>query len=184
MHFSSIVWPFVPLTFAFPLEPRGAPEFVITNLGATFPYPIPPYGLPSVNSFIDISVTYPDPTSSTGNNLNTTCSAVWPEGTDPAPVDWTACASSSLQFRLPADGWTSTTNFTVELWETLASSGSGLDASQLLTSDIGNPSDPNAYLFCIEKGKFNPLTCTLTGPQGQMQRTVLLPVVELSSRPA
>ncbi|KAI1747011.1 hypothetical protein F4782DRAFT_522749 [Xylaria castorea] len=184
MHAPAVVWSFIPLALALPLESRDAPEFIITDLRATFPYPYPPYGLPSVNSLVDISVTYPDPASSIGNALNTTCSVGWPAGTDPAPTEWTPCASPSLQFRLPANGWTSTTNFTVEFWETLTSSGTGLDASHILTSDIGNPSDPNAYLFCIQKGKFNPLTCTLTGPMGQTQRTVVLPAVEQSSRPA
>ncbi|KAI0466928.1 hypothetical protein F4859DRAFT_526201 [Xylaria cf. heliscus] len=184
MHTPIIVWSFIPITFAAALHSRDAPEFTITDLGATFPYPFPPYGLPSVNSFVEISVTYPDPTSSVGTTLNTTCSVGWPEGTDPGPTEWTLCASPSLQFRLSPDGWTSTTNFTVELWETLTSSGSGLDASHILTSNPGNPNDPDSYIFCLQMGKFNPLTCTLTGPMGQMPRIVVLPVVKQSSRPA
>lgn len=206
----------LPLASAHPVEPRDAPQFVITDLGATFPYPNSPYGVPSVDSVLTISVTYPDPSSPTESTLSTTCSLNWPKGTDPAPTAWTPCVDPALQLRLPTDGWTRTTNFTVELWETLTPSGyvdgtdresnsgfgllmilnrvgllidiilhrTGLVASQLLTSDLGNPSDPNAYMFCIQKGKFNPLTCTLTGPTGQIQRQVVMPAVGENSRPA
>ncbi|KAJ8115614.1 hypothetical protein ONZ43_g4629 [Nemania bipapillata] len=174
----------LPAAFTHPLKSRDAPEFVITDLGATFPYPQGPYGVPSVNSNLVISVTYPDPSSTTGATLSTTCSLNWPKGTDPAPTEWTPCADPALQFRLPADGWTSTTNFTVELWETLTASGNGLEGSQLIVDDPANPSDPDAYIFCLQKGKFNPLTCTLTGPFGQTQRTVVIPAAEESSRPA
>ncbi|KAI0878533.1 hypothetical protein GGS24DRAFT_443242 [Hypoxylon argillaceum] len=189
MHASSTMRSFIPvaltlpLAFAYPLESRDTPQFVITDLGATFPYPNSPYGDPSVNSNLVISVTYPDSSSTTGATLNTTCSLNWPEGTDPAPTEWAPCADPLLQLRLPADGWTSTTNFTVELWETLTAAGTGLDASQLITSDPGNPSDPDAYMFCLQKGKFNPLTCTLTGPYGQTQRTIIIPAAEEGSRP-
>ncbi|KAI0403088.1 hypothetical protein F4802DRAFT_323743 [Xylaria palmicola] len=184
MRARTIAWASLPLAYALPLEPRDAPEFTITGLSATFPYPSSPYGDPTVDSHLDISVTYPDPASSTGATLSTTCSLNWPEGTDPAPTAWTPCADPSLQFRLPAEGWTSTTKFTVELWEELTAAGTGLDASHLITSNPGNPSDPNAFMFCVQKGKFNPLTCTLTGPFGQAPRTVVLPAVEQSSRPA
>ncbi|KAI1160049.1 hypothetical protein F5B18DRAFT_634295 [Nemania serpens] len=190
MHTASAMRSLFPLAFALPLasahpvEPRDAPQFVITDLGATFPYPNSPYGVPSVDSVLTISVTYPDPSSPTESTLSTTCSLNWPKGTDPAPTAWTPCVDPALQLRLPTDGWTRTTNFTVELWETLTPSGTGLVASQLLTSDLGNPSDPNAYMFCIQKGKFNPLTCTLTGPTGQIQRQVVMPAVGENSRPA
>ncbi|KAI0101925.1 hypothetical protein GGR51DRAFT_528955 [Nemania sp. FL0031] len=173
----------LPLAFAHPLKSRDGPEFVITDLRATFPYKSGPYGDPSVNSVLTISVTYPDPSSTTGATLSTTCSLNWPEGTDPAPTEWTACADPTLQFRLPSDGFTSTTRFTVELWETLTADGTGLDASQVLASDPGNSSDPDGYMFCLQMGKFNPLTCTLTGPYGQSQRTVIMPAVEEASRP-
>ncbi|KAI1468601.1 uncharacterized protein F4812DRAFT_423786 [Daldinia caldariorum] len=167
---------------ALPLEPRDTPEFKITSLGATFPYP-GVYGVDSVNSFVNIAVTYPDPSSTSGATLDTTCRVDWPAGTNPGPTEWTPCANPALQFRLPADGWTSYTNFRVELFEELASDGSGLDASHILTSNPGNSSDPNAYMFCLQMGKFNPLTCTLTGPMGQSQRTVVMPTTEESARP-
>ncbi|KAI1178511.1 hypothetical protein F4777DRAFT_537979 [Nemania sp. FL0916] len=174
----------LPLALAVPLEPRDGPEFVLTGLAGTFPYPYPPYGDYSVNSKLVISVTYPDPSSTTGPPLNTTCSVGWPEGIDPAPTGWTPCAAPSLEFRLPAYGYTSDTNFTLELWETTSSTGSGLFGSQILRSNPGNPSDPYGYLFCIQKGKFNPLTCDLTGPLGQGSGRVTIPAVEEAVIPA
>ncbi|KAI1118099.1 hypothetical protein F5Y14DRAFT_401059 [Nemania sp. NC0429] len=171
----------LPLASALPVEPRDAPQFVITDLKATFPYPDGPYGVPAVDSFVNMAVTYPDPSSPTTATTTTSCRLAWPRGIDPGPTAWTPCADPALQVRLPADGWTRTTNFTVELWETLTPSGTGLDASNLLTH---NPNDPDAYLLCIQMGKFNPLTCTLTGPMGQRQRQVVMPAVEESSRPA
>ncbi|KAI0189279.1 hypothetical protein F4808DRAFT_44602 [Astrocystis sublimbata] len=184
MQTRGTLWSLLPLALALPLETRDNPEFVITNLQATLPTAPGPYGLTKVDSSINISVTFPDPASGTGGTLGTTCNASWPKGTPPAPTEWTTCTNSALQFRLPALGWKSDADFTVEFWEPLTSSGSGLDASHLLKADPGNPSDPDGYLFCIQMGKFNPLTCTLTGPQGGSTRMVSLPAVEESSRPA
>lgn len=174
----------LPLASAHPVERQQGSQFVITNLGATFPYPNSPYGVPAIDSFVTISVNYPDPSSPTESTLDTTCTLRWPRGTDPGPTAWTPCADPALQFRLPVNGWTSTTNFAVELWETLTTSGTALDASHILTSSPGNTSDPNTYMFCLQMGKFNPLTCTLTGPMGQSQRQVVMPTVEEGSRPA
>ncbi|KAI1660149.1 hypothetical protein F4813DRAFT_351125 [Daldinia decipiens] len=167
---------------ALPLEPRDTPEFTITSLGATFPYP-GVYGVDSVNSFVNVAVTYPDASSTSDATLNTTCRVDWPAGTNPGPTEWTACANPALQFRLPADGWTATTNFRVELFEELASNGAGLYATHILTSNPGNSSDPNAYMFCLQMGKFNPLTCTLTGPWGQSPRTVVMSTTNENGRP-
>ncbi|KAI4860356.1 hypothetical protein F4820DRAFT_110294 [Hypoxylon rubiginosum] len=174
--------PLLSLALALPLEPRDTPEFTITSLGATLPYP-GVYGLPAVDSHVSIAVTYPDPSSTSGSTLNTTCRVDWPSGTNPGPTDWTPCGDPTLQFRLPADGWTSDTNFQVELWETMTSNGAGLDATQILASNPGNPSDPNAYMFCLQMGKFNPLTCTLTGPYGQTPRTVVMVPTQESAQP-
>ncbi|KAK6069385.1 hypothetical protein SCUP234_10697 [Seiridium cupressi] len=180
--FASLL-PVLPLTLAHPLQPRDTSEFTITSLSATFPYPYPPYGLDSVDSFVGVAVTYPDASSTDGATLSTTCRVDWPAGTNPGPTAWAECADPALQFRLPTDGWTGTTNFNVELFQTTTSTGTGLDASHILTSNPGNSSDPNAYMFCLQKGKFNPLTCTLTGPYGQTQRTVVLSTSGVSSRP-
>ncbi|KAI8623493.1 hypothetical protein F5Y19DRAFT_458329 [Xylariaceae sp. FL1651] len=179
----STLLPLLSFSLALPLEARDAPALTITDLRATFPYPYGPYGDNSVNSFVNIVLSYPDTSSTAGTTLSTTCSVNWPAGTNPGPTAWTACADLALQFRLPADGWTSTTNFRVELWQTLTSEGAGLDASHILTSNPGNPSDPNALMFCLQMGKFNPLTCTLTGPLGQSQRTVAMSTVQESIIP-
>ncbi|KAH6646226.1 hypothetical protein BKA67DRAFT_96879 [Truncatella angustata] len=186
MHSSGIltsVLAVVPLALSHPLNTRDAQDFTITSLSATFPYPYPPYGLDSVDSFVSIAVSYPDVSSTSGGTLSTTCRVDWPAGTSPGSTNWTTCGDGALQFRLPADGWTSTTNFGVELFETVSADGSGLDASHILTSNPGNPSDPNAFMFCLQKGKFNPLTCTLTGPYGVSARTVVLTATEESVRP-
>lgn len=114
--------PLLSLALALPLEPRDAPEFTITSLSATFPYP-GVYGKPTVYSFVDLKVTYPDPSSASGATLNTTCRVDWAEGTNPGPTSWTPCADEALQLRLPTEGWNSTTKFEVELWETMTSNG-------------------------------------------------------------
>ncbi|KAI0835634.1 hypothetical protein F5Y06DRAFT_275916 [Hypoxylon sp. FL0890] len=176
------VLPLLSPTLALPLEPRDAPVFNITSLSATFPYP-GVYGKPTVDSFVDVAISYPDLSSTNEPIINTTCSVNWPAGTDPGPTAWTTCANAALQFRLPEDGWTGTTNFRVEFWDELKPDGSGLDITHYLTSDPGNSSDPNAYMFCLQMGKFNPLTCTLTGPMGESERTVVMSATEESARP-
>lgn len=116
--------PLLPLTLALPLESRDTtPQFNITSLGATFPYP-GVYGVDSVNSYVNIAVSYPD-SSSTNESavLSTSCRVDWPAGTTPGPTSWAPCTDTALQFRLPAEGWTSYTNFRVELWEQLKSDG-------------------------------------------------------------
>ncbi|KAI1104091.1 hypothetical protein F4804DRAFT_206239 [Jackrogersella minutella] len=183
MYSSIILTSLLPLlSHALPVSPRDAPEFAISSLSATFPYP-GVYGVDSVNSFVNVALTYPDASSTNGSTLSTSCRVDWPAGTNPGPTAWTPCTDAAVQFRLPADGWTSDTNFRVEFWEQLTSDGSGLDATNYLTFDPGNSSDPNAYLFCLQMGKFNPLTCTLTGPYGESARTVVMSGTEESARP-
>ncbi|KAI1264920.1 hypothetical protein F5Y18DRAFT_71007 [Xylariaceae sp. FL1019] len=169
------------LALAKPISRQSSPTFTITDLSATYPYPFPPYGLDEVDSHLTISVTYPtvsDPTATT----STTCTISWPKGTPPAPSStWTPCSDPTLEFRLPVSGWSSDTHFTVEFWETTSSEGAGLQGSTLLTS---GPADPSGKLFCIQKGKFNPLTCTFNGPFGSTQNTVVIPAVEESQQPA
>ncbi|KAI0179590.1 hypothetical protein GGR52DRAFT_570470 [Hypoxylon sp. FL1284] len=174
--------PLLSLALGRPLEPRDTAEFTITSLSGTFPSP-PPYGVPSVNSSVSIAVTYPDPSSATGATLDTSCKVGWPAGTTPGPTAWTPCDDSTLQFRMTADGWTSYANFEVELWETMTAEGAGLDATQIIRSDPGNSSDPNAYMFCLQKGKFNPTTCSLDGPLGTTPRTIVMTPITESSRP-
>lgn len=112
--------PLTLLSFALAASHKlfDGPEFTITTLSATFPS-TGPDGLDPVNSFVDIALTYPDNDAV----LSTTCRVDWPAGTQPGPTAWTPCANRALQFRFPADGWTSTTNFRVEVWETLTSQG-------------------------------------------------------------
>ncbi|KAI0138637.1 hypothetical protein F4776DRAFT_619303 [Hypoxylon sp. NC0597] len=174
--------PLLSLALALPLEPRDTPVFNITSLSATFPYP-GVYGVDSVNSFVNVALSYPDISSANEETISTACRVDWPAGTNPGPTAWTPCTDAALQFRLPADGWTGTTSFRVEFWEELTPDGAGLDTSHYLTSNPGNPSDPNAYMFCLQMGKFNPLTCTLTGPMGQSTRTVVMSATEESARP-
>ncbi|KAI1410076.1 hypothetical protein F5Y13DRAFT_168293 [Hypoxylon sp. FL1857] len=185
MYKPSVLISFLPIlssALALPLDARDAPVFNITSLSATFPYH-GVYGVDSVNSFVDVALSYPDASSASKPILTTTCRVNWPAGTNPGPTAWTPCANAALQFRLPADGWNSTTNFRAEFWEELTPNGAGLDATHYLTSDPGNPSDPNAYMFCIQMGKFNPLTCSLTGPMGESARTVVMSATEESARP-
>jgi hypothetical protein len=108
------ILPALSCALAHPLRQRDTSDFTITSLNATFPYPYPPYGLDAVDSSVNVGLTYPGADSSLSS---TTCSVGWPSGTNPGPTDWTACADAALQFRLPTDGWTSTTNFRVEFWQ-------------------------------------------------------------------
>ncbi|KAI2462820.1 hypothetical protein F4781DRAFT_172355 [Annulohypoxylon bovei var. microspora] len=185
MHSQTIITSLLPLlslSLALPLEPRDTPEFTLTSLSATFPDP-GVYGVDAVDSFVNVALTYPDASSTSGATLDTTCSVNWAYGTNPGPTAWTPCADTAVQFRLPTDGWTSTTNFRVEFWEQLTSDGSGLDATHYIDMNPGNPSDPNAVMFCLQKGKFNPLTCTLTGPYGESATTVSMAATEESAIP-
>ncbi|KAI1458210.1 hypothetical protein F4805DRAFT_150772 [Annulohypoxylon moriforme] len=158
------ILPLLSLSLALPVEQRDTTEFTLTSLDATFPES-GVYGDENVDSFVNVGLTY-------GATLNTTCRVSWPAGTSPGPTAWTACADKDIQFRLPTDGWTSTTNFRVEFWEQLTPDGSGLDATHYIAMNPSNPNDPASVMFCLQKGKFNPLTCTLTGPYGESARTV------------
>ncbi|KAI1339093.1 hypothetical protein F5Y15DRAFT_384773 [Xylariaceae sp. FL0016] len=176
------ILPSLSFGLALPLQARDTSEFNITGLSATFPYPGFD-GVDEVDSYVSISVSYPAPASTDGAALSTTCRVDWAKGTDPGPTEWTPCVDTSMQFRLPADGWTNDENFRVELWEDL-SDGSGLDASHILKAGPAYGGDPDAYMFCIQKGKFNPLTCDFTGPYGSTHNTVVMPTTEESTRPA
>ncbi|ETS86296.1 hypothetical protein PFICI_00124 [Pestalotiopsis fici W106-1] len=175
--------PLVSYAIARPLESRDAStDITITKLSATFPSS-GPYGDPEVDSFVTISVTYPDPAAADSATLSTTCTVSWPSGTDPAPTEWTDCVDPTLSFRLPTDGWTSTGNFQVELWETLTSDGAGLDAAHLLRMNPSDPSSADSLLWCQTYGKFTATQCTLSGPYGQTPRTVTISATEGSARP-
>lgn len=97
MHTSTILTSLLPLSslaLALPLESRDAPEFTLTSLSATFPYP-GVYGVDEVDSFVDISLTYPDSSSANGATLTTTCGVNWPKGTTPGP---TAVSNATCHF--------------------------------------------------------------------------------------
>ncbi len=110
------------LAIALPLESRATYEFDITALSASLPVD-GVYGTGPRDSPISITVTYPDASSSDDSTLSTTCNYVWPSGTSPGPTDWTPCDNADLQWRLPANGWTSRTNYRVEVYQTLTDSG-------------------------------------------------------------
>ncbi|KAI1208188.1 uncharacterized protein F4807DRAFT_461914 [Annulohypoxylon truncatum] len=174
--------PLLSLSRALPLEVRDVPDFTLTSLDATFPYS-GVYGDESVNSFVNVALSYQNPSSTIVDTLNTTCGVSWPAGTNPGPTNWTNCADTNMQFRLPTDGWTSTTNFRVEFWEQLTSDGSGLEATHYIEMDPSDPTNPAAVMFCLQKGKFNPLTCSLTGPYGESATTVSMTATEETARP-
>ncbi|KAL9106455.1 MAG: hypothetical protein Q9227_008543 [Pyrenula ochraceoflavens] len=120
---------------------------------ASFPVG-PPYGTSS--SFapsIQFTLDYPP------NGASTTCSYTWPAGSQGSATSWTACADSSVQFQFPADGYVALGNFVLAVRET---SSPNLSGSVKITSN--NQQDPNAYLSCIQYGKFQPSTCQLNGP--------------------
>ncbi|KAI0123925.1 hypothetical protein BJ170DRAFT_637589 [Xylariales sp. AK1849] len=157
------------------------PQFEITALTSSLPVG-PPYGTGNIDFSIRITVTYPEPTFLTNETLSTTCSHIWPAGTSPGPTDWAACQDALVQWRLPSDGWTNDANYKVEFFETL-DGASGLDGSHYLDMNPGNTSDPNAYLSCIQYGKFQPRTCQLGGALSVQQPPVIIPTTEKSTRP-
>src|SRR5437868_5024892 len=99
------VLPLLPFALALPHKRQTAQEFEITALSGRFPVN-GPYGTGPINSSLGITVTYPDASSASGATLSTTCSYAWPASIAPGPTDWTVCEDSSVQWRLPSDGWT------------------------------------------------------------------------------
>ncbi|KAK6067499.1 hypothetical protein SCUP515_10101 [Seiridium cupressi] len=168
-------------TLAIPLQSRQTQVFQITALSARFPTD-GTTGTGPIDSEISITLTYPDP-SSTDANLTTTCSYAWPASPGPGPTNWTTCADSRVQWRLPEKGWTSDTNFRVQVFETLTDDGAGLEGSHYLDFNPGGTNDDSAYLSCIQMGKFNPLTCTLGGTLAPHQPPVILTATPLAAIP-
>lgn len=116
MHSRTVLTSFLPLLslgLSLPLEPRDFIEFNITGLSATFPYP-GVYGVDSVNSFVEITLSYPE-SQPPSASLSTTCRVDWPAGTSPAATAWTACADSGIVFRIAS--LTSTNNFSVGVFQ-------------------------------------------------------------------
>jgi hypothetical protein len=208
MHAFNKLTPLLPLfhfALALPHEKRTSHEFDITSLSGKFPS-TGPYGTGPIDSSLSITITYPNPSVS-GSNLSTTCSYAWPASVNPGPTDWTVCADPSVQWRLPADGWTSSRNYRVEIYQTLSTDGwvvmvtfmvlsqhgyrlltvvtcsTGLDATHYLTVNPGVSTDPNAYLSCLVMGKFNPDLCQLNGPLSARPGPVVMYASEESARP-
>ncbi|TGJ88467.1 hypothetical protein E0Z10_g331 [Xylaria hypoxylon] len=172
----------LPLALSIPHGRQVLHEFDITELQGTFPTN-GVYGTGPIDSSLSITVTYPDPSSTGGANLTTTCSYAWPASPGPGPTDWTVCQDPSVQWRLPTNGWTSYTNYRVELYQTLTADGAGLDATHYLTFSPGGASDPSAYLSCLQMGKFNPTRCQLNGPLSAHPGPVVMYASEETARP-
>jgi hypothetical protein len=108
------------LARALPLQPRDAQQFQITSLAAELPT-TGVYGSGPIDSSISIALTYPAPLANA--TLSTTCSQAWPASAGPGPTDWAPCTDPLVQWRLPAEGWTSDLNFRVEVFQTLTDAG-------------------------------------------------------------
>ncbi|KAF2972546.1 hypothetical protein GQX73_g901 [Xylaria multiplex] len=172
----------LPLALSAPHGRQAVHEFDLTGLAGSFPTD-GVYGTGPIASSLSITITYPDPSSTDGENLTTTCSYSWPSSTAPGPTDWTECQDSSVQWRLPTNGWTNRGNYRVELYQTLTADGAGLDATHYLTFNPGTPSDPNAYLSCIQMGKFTPTICQIDGPLSVVRGPVVMYASEETARP-
>lgn len=115
--------PLLSFALATPLEQRDiTQEFNITSLHGKFPS-ADPYGTGPIDSNLDITITYVDPKSTTGEIINTTCSYSWPKIVTPGGTDWTSCKDSSVEWRLPKEDWYSCYWFRVQVYQTLASDG-------------------------------------------------------------
>ncbi|KAI0969001.1 hypothetical protein F4678DRAFT_177068 [Xylaria arbuscula] len=180
-HLTSLV-SLLPLSFALPHGRQVLHEFDLTELHGTFPT-AGVYGTGPINSSLGVTITYPDPSSTNGSNLTTTCSYAWPASDGVGPTDWTTCEDPSVQWRLPTNGWSNYNNYRVEFYQTLTADGAGLDATHYLTVDPGVPSDPSAYLSCLQMGKFTPTICELDGPLSALQGPVVMYASEETERP-
>ncbi|GAP90750.1 hypothetical protein SAMD00023353_5200880 [Rosellinia necatrix] len=174
--------PLLSLGQSIPHGPRAVHEFDLTELHGSFPTD-GVYGTGPIASSLSITVSYPDPSSNNGANLTTSCSYAWPASIAPGPTDWTTCQDPSVEWRLPEKGWTSYRNYRVELYQTLTADGAGLDATHYLTQNPATPSDPNAYLSCIQMGKFTPTICQLNGPLSALPGPVVMYASEETARP-
>jgi hypothetical protein len=97
---------------------QATQQFEIPVLYGKFPVG-GPYGTGPIDSSLTITVTYP----SGDDAFNTTCSYNWPAITPPGPTDWTVCEEPSVQWRLPADGWSNVANYRVQLYKSLSDDG-------------------------------------------------------------
>ncbi|KAI0871778.1 hypothetical protein GGS24DRAFT_503445 [Hypoxylon argillaceum] len=175
--------PLLLLAVAAPHKRQTDHEFDITALNGRFPTG-GPYGTGPIASSLSITINYPDASSTTGAILTTTCSYSWPASTPPGPTDWSVCEDTSVQWRLPTDGWTNFVNYRVEVYQTISPDGAGLDATHYLTQNPGMSSDPNAFLSCIQMGKFNPDVCQLNGPLSVHPGPVVMYATEETARPS
>lgn len=110
---------FLTSALAAPLQSRQTQDFQITALSASLPTS-GTYGSGPRDSSLQITLSYPDPSSENATLSTTTCSVAWTKDEGPGATDWATCEDSSVQWRLPASGWISQTNFLVDVFETLA----------------------------------------------------------------
>ncbi|KAI1195349.1 hypothetical protein F5X97DRAFT_326593 [Nemania serpens] len=141
--------------------PQKHHEFQITALHGKFPVN-GPYGTGRIESSLSVTINYSN-SSTSRPALTTTCDHSWPASTNPGPTDWAGCQNPSVQWRLPAGGWNTFSNYRLEFW-TSKSNGTGFHATQDLTQNPGAANDPNAFLSCLQMGKMSPEICQLNGP--------------------
>ncbi|KAI1112404.1 hypothetical protein F5Y14DRAFT_271856 [Nemania sp. NC0429] len=182
MHITKSIISFIifPLAQSLPQKHQPKNEFQITALNGKFPVS-GPYGTGPIESSLSVTINYPD-LSTSGSALSTTCSHSWPAGTPPGPTNWTACKSPAVQWRLPAAGWHSISNYRVEFWAS-NSNGTGSHATQDLTQNPSKQNDPNAFLSCLQMGKTTPQMCQLNGPLSAHAGPVVIPGRKAKSRP-
>ncbi|KAI1187506.1 hypothetical protein F5B17DRAFT_440269 [Nemania serpens] len=169
-----------PFAHSFPQKHQPKYEFQITSLSGRFPVK-GPYGTGPMKSSLSLTISYPDFSTSSAAHT-TTCDHSWPAGTHAGPTDWIVCQDPSVQWRLPAGGWKSFSKFRLEFWVS-TSDGAGFHAPQDLTQNPGNPSDPNAYLSCLQMGKMSPEMCQLNGPLSAHPGPVVMVGHKATARP-
>ncbi|KAI1157583.1 hypothetical protein F5B18DRAFT_644539 [Nemania serpens] len=157
----------IPLAHSLPQKHQPKHEFQITALNGKFPVN-GPYGTGPIQSSLSVTITYPG-SSKGGAALTTTCDHSWPASTHPGATDWTACQNSSVQWRLPAAGF---------------SCSAGFHATQDLTQNPGASNDPNAFLSCLQMGKMSPEVCQLNGPLSAHAGPVVMIGHKTTTRPS
>ncbi|KAI1269275.1 hypothetical protein F5Y18DRAFT_439816 [Xylariaceae sp. FL1019] len=162
----------------------AAHEFAITSLTGKFQASGSAAGSP-FDAALQITLNYTmDPAAAEGETVDTICNLGWDKAEGPGPTNWTLCDTPAVQWRLPSEGWSSTHNFHVDVFQTTDYNGAGLYGTHGLIVSPGNRSNPDAYLSCIQMGKYQPDTCTINGALSAHMGSVIMPAEPRAKKPS
>ncbi|KAI0151745.1 hypothetical protein GGR57DRAFT_513701 [Xylariaceae sp. FL1272] len=157
-------------------------QFLITSLTGKFTAQGSDAGSP-IDASLKITLSYPI-NGTTSETTETVCNLGWPKTDGPGPTGWTLCDTPAVQWRIPPNGWSSTHNFHIDIFQILNYNGAGLYGTHGLIVNPGNTSNPDAYLSCLQMGKFEPDTCTINGPLSAQTGSVVVPAEPMAKKPS